>query len=51
MGKEDEYRRHAEEAERSAASATDERTRDAFLKIAAGWRELIATLERRRNRT
>ena len=51
MGREDEYRRNAEEAERSAANAKTDQEREAYQQIARGWRDLIAVAERRRNRT
>jgi len=37
----DEYRRHAHEAERRAFRATYPGGREAYLKIAQGWRDLI----------
>lgn len=39
------YARQAEHAERLARSAATEAERDAYLKIAAVWRELAATRE------
>lgn len=41
----EEYRRRAEEAEALARRATTEAERQAYEKIAEGWRELVTSAE------
>lgn len=50
MGREEEYRRNAEDAERLAREARFEAERRGYQKIAEGWRELVAEAERVRKR-
>jgi len=42
----DEYRRNAEEAQRSALKSVSETERAAFLKLAADWLQMAASIER-----
>ena len=50
MGKEDEYRRNAEQAERLMELARTEAERVGYRKVAEGWRQLLVTQERRLQR-
>jgi hypothetical protein len=47
MGREDEFRLNAEQAEKSAITARTEHERQAYLKIAEGWRDLLKQAEDR----
>ena len=47
MGREDEFQRNAEEAERRAREARTEDERLEYEKIARGWRDLIIVQNRR----
>jgi hypothetical protein len=42
------FQRNAEEAERRAKRAASEVEREAYLKIAKGWRDLMVNSERRK---
>ncbi len=48
--KADEYREQAEELERQAANAREPALREQYLKLAAGWRRLAASLPRKEDR-
>jgi hypothetical protein len=50
MGRAEEYRLNAEEAERRARMALSPIEREAYEKIAQGWRELVAEAERTEKR-
>jgi hypothetical protein len=50
MGRTEEYRRHAEAAERRAHEAASERERDAYRTLAERWRELIRQIEQSERR-
>jgi hypothetical protein len=45
MADADRFRKNAEEAERGAKAARTDHDRDAYLKIAEGWRALLAQTE------
>ena len=46
MSSDHEYRRKAEEAEKAAEKATDEKTKSAYLEIAKQWRLMADRAER-----
>lgn len=50
MSREYEFRQNAEAADRGAARAKTDYERAAYERVAAGWRDLIAAAERRRDR-
>jgi hypothetical protein len=51
MDRAEDYRKRAEEAEESARRAAGELERDAYSRIAQGWRDLEASARRGLNKT